>query len=53
MSQAAGTQGQGVARRPEPSHDDAPALIRTALQAAFRWWRVGRHYHPERRYMRG
>jgi hypothetical protein len=28
-------------------------LARTALDALRWWWAVGRHYRPERRYMRG
>ena len=27
--------------------------LRTALGALRWWWAVGRHYRPERRYMRG
>jgi len=29
------------------------AWFSTALAALRRWWSVGRHYRPERRYMRG
>jgi hypothetical protein len=27
--------------------------VAAALGALRRWWAAGRHYHPERRYMRG
>ncbi|HWL84103.1 MAG TPA: hypothetical protein VNR89_24360 [Roseomonas sp.] len=53
MSQAARNCSQHAAPRPVQARADAFAPIRAALDMALRWWRVGRHYHPERRYMRG
>jgi hypothetical protein len=42
-----------MAAHEAPARNDAIGRIRSALHAALRWWRIGRHYHPERRYMRG
>jgi hypothetical protein len=38
----------GAAGRRRPGE-----LARTAFDALRWWWAVGRHYRPERRYMRG
>jgi hypothetical protein len=42
-------------RRAAPAATSHGALrtVATALAAVRRWWDAGRHYRPERRYMRG
>ncbi len=42
-------------RRAAPAATSRGALrtVAAALAALRRWWAAGRHYRPERRYMRG
>lgn len=40
----------GAPRTPRPAQLRSVCQVLGALQ---RWWRIGRHYRPERRYMRG
>jgi hypothetical protein len=35
------------------AYDSMSTWIRSTLGALHRWWAEGRHYRPERRYMRG
>jgi hypothetical protein len=53
MAQAARPRNKGMAPRKEAPRGSIPSLIHAALDAVRRWWRIGRHYRPERRYMRG
>ncbi len=36
-----------------PSADNRRSSLDLALSALRSWWSTGRHYRPERRYMRG
>jgi hypothetical protein len=53
-TQQAPTPTRSISCSVTASADDSVSTwIRSALGALLRWWAEGRHYRPERRYMRG
>ena len=47
------TYDSGTTSAALPADRSVGGALAMTLRALTRWWSVGRHYRPERRYMRG